>query len=237
MIRSAQRRIEFAMLIGLIASVLVSFTSFSVDCADIRARVLRLHILANSDSAADQALKLKVRDRLLEVGSGWMDDVHTEQQAEAVAKAHCAEFERAADDVILEAGGGYAASVQICPAYFETRRYNQVTLPAGVYEAVQVKLGKAEGKNWWCVMFPTMCLPSAQEQQQMNSVLDGGKSDIVDNSTQYQFRFKVLEWVEDFLRSLNQAGDGEMPVYSQHSDPPAASGDPAGTGSAVSDQP
>ena len=133
---------EAALLIGLCVCIIASLCSFTAECEDISTRVLRLHILANSDSPADQALKLKVRNRLLEVGSGLFDQVNTESEAEQVAAQRLDELKLAAEQVVRSEGYDYVVTVQLCRAWFDSREYSDVTLPAGEYNALRVLIGE-----------------------------------------------------------------------------------------------
>ncbi len=153
------KRLEISLAAGLILAVFIgSFTSFARDTGEIRADVMRLHILANSDSAADQLLKLQVRDRVLSGFSGGAT------KAEATQKLKLAQIEAAAEEEILRRGYSYHVKAGLVNMYFESRAYNGVTLPAGRYDAVRVEIGEAKGQNWWCVMFPPMCIPAAAEK-------------------------------------------------------------------------
>ena len=146
---------------GLVIAILCSMASFSQQCQNIRESVLRLHVLANSDSQEDQALKLKVRDRILLESEHLMDHVSNRQEAKQIASQHLPELEAAAQDEIQKQGYDYPVEIRLENTYFNTRQYGSVTLPAGQYDALRVLIGSGEGHNWWCVMFPPMCLPAA----------------------------------------------------------------------------
>lgn len=195
---------EAALLIGLCVCIIASLCSFTAECEDISTRVLRLHILANSDSPADQALKLKVRNRLLEVGSGLFDQVNTESEAEQVAAQRLDELKLAAEQVVRSEGYDYSVTVQLCRAWFDTREYSDVTLPAGEYNALRVLIGEGGGKNWWCVMFPPMCIPAAEPNAELQDVLTKEQTDIVKNQPKYEFRFKAVELFESFKQWLSE---------------------------------
>lgn len=156
------KRIELATLIGiLIAVAITSFTAFAGECEAVRGQVLRLHILANSDSEADQALKLAVRDAVLAGTREQFSTATGKLQIEAEAAGTLPLVEALAAAALARQGCDYGVRAEIVNMYFETRTYDGVTLPAGHYDAVRVTIGEGNGKNWWCVMFPPMCIPAA----------------------------------------------------------------------------
>lgn len=187
---------EKAILLGLVFTMLFTLTGFAAQCGQIENKVFRLHVLANSDSEEDQALKLKVRDRILEESRGLFEDSETREDAEQTAAVHLEEFRRAAQEEIYEQGYSYPVTVTLEHCYFNTRYYEDVTLPAGYYDALRVEIGAAEGKNWWCVMFPPMCLPAAEESKELSDVLDPGEMEIVEGGQKFEARFKIVEWIE-----------------------------------------
>lgn len=199
-----RRTLEVAILIGLIFSILISITSFDAKCTDIRSSVLRLHVLANSDTAEDQALKLKVRDRLLAESEELFADAATEEDALNSAKKELSALQNAAEDEIAANGYAYPVKVEVGKSYFNTRVYDNFTLPAGEYEAVRVLIGEAEGKNWWCVMFPPVCLPVAGESRELSEVLSDDELDVVENPVEYEFRFKTVEIYETIKEKLSE---------------------------------
>ena len=191
---------ELSLLIGVIVTILLSSLSFGAECSEIRQSVLRLHILANSDSPADQKLKLQVRDKLLVVGSDLFTGLKTKDEAEAQAKKELSKLQLAAENEIKKQGYTYPVKVEVAKSYFNTRTYGTVTLPAGEYQAVRVLIGKAAGHNWWCVMFPPMCLPAAEPDKKIEDVLNSNNTDIVENKPKYEIRFKVVELFEDLMK-------------------------------------
>ena len=196
MFSSKIKHLSLCLAIGFIFSVAVSLCGFSAACNEIRQNVLRLHILANSDSEADQTLKLMVRDRLLNDTAYLFEDVATERQAAERAAQNIELFEELARDEMSICGYDCSVKVEVAPADFGTREYEEVTLPAGRYMAVRVLIGEAAGKNWWCVMFPSMCLPAAGEQQQLDKVLEDKPLEVVTEQPKYKVRFKLVEVFE-----------------------------------------
>ncbi len=154
---------EKALAAGLLLAILFSFTGFAARCEDLSQRVLRLHVLANSDSEEDQALKLEVRDRILQESAGLLDGVQTKEEAETLVQQAMPQLLAAAQDEVARHGYSYPVTMELGPSFFGTRVYEDITLPAGTYQALRIKIGKAEGHNWWCVLFPSLCLPAAEE--------------------------------------------------------------------------
>jgi stage II sporulation protein R len=159
------KRIDICLTIGLVCSILISsFTGFARDYSEIREGVVRLHILANSDSPADQELKLHVRDRVLKDSAAIFTGSYTKAEAEAAARLYLPAIEAAAKGEIAARGYAYPVKAKLVNMYFESRDYGETVFPAGRYDAVRLEIGAAKGKNWWCVMFPPMCLPAAEEK-------------------------------------------------------------------------
>lgn len=194
--------VELAVLTAFIITCVVSTMSFASACDDIRNSVLRMHVVANSDSEEDQCLKLKVRDAVLEAGKEYFDNSESAAQAEEKLIPVKDELERVAKKVVEENGYDYDVKVNIGNAYFPTKTYDgDVTLPAGEYEAVNVIIGSGQGHNWWCVMFPPMCLPAAESDTELDEVLSGREYEIVKSNPKFEPRFKIVEWYEKFIKN------------------------------------
>lgn len=187
-------KIVRALALALGVSVVISLCGFEGACQGIRDNVLRLHILAHSDSPEDQALKLLVRDTVIDETASLFDEAKTEQEARAVVAAHLADIEQAAQQCVYDEGYGYPVKAELTEMYFTTRVYDNVTLPAGNYEAVRITIGDAAGQNWWCVVFPPMCVSAATDAAALSDVLTDEQQDVVENSGRYEVRFKVVEW-------------------------------------------
>ncbi|MGN0474189.1 MAG: stage II sporulation protein R, partial [Acutalibacteraceae bacterium] len=155
------KRLEISLLIALVFGIVLSITSLNVECDDIRESVLRLHVLANSDDEADQNLKLKVRDRLLEVSNDIYSNAKTREDAIESTESNLALLQSEAQKVVIANGYNYPVSVELEDTYFTTRTYENITLPAGEYKALRVIIGEGAGHNWWCVMFPPLCISAA----------------------------------------------------------------------------
>ncbi|MCH5191909.1 MAG: stage II sporulation protein R [Oscillospiraceae bacterium] len=196
-------RIEVSVLAALLLLCIVNISSFSQQCDEIRDKMLRMHVIANSDSDADQELKLKVRDAVLADGKDIFDGSVTAEQAEEKILPETERLRDTALQVIKNEGYDYDVQVTVCNEYFTTRTYdNSITLPAGYYTSVKVVIGEGAGHNWWCVMFPPMCLPAAEAECEISDVLDDEQTDIVENGSKYHFKFKIVEIYEELIRKF-----------------------------------
>ena len=188
------------MLLALALTVTLALAGFEAHCDTIRGQVLRLHILANSDSDADQAVKLALRDRLLDECGALFGEAADYDAALAQAQKNLPALEAAAKRELAAMGCDQPVTVRLAPTDFTTRRYGDVTLPAGRYTALQVIIGKGEGHNWWCVCYPNLCLPAASPAKGVTETLPEKEADMVTRSDRYVMRFKIVEWYES-LRS------------------------------------
>lgn len=198
------KRLLRAGIGGLVLCLLISLCGFYGRCTGVRESVVRLHILANSDSEEDQALKLKVRDAVVEAAAGWLDGAENADEALALAKERLPELKAVAQQTVTDAGYDYPVDATLCTMYFTTRQYDTVTLPAGVYEAVRFTIGSGEGKNWWCVVYPPLCAGAAMERKTLNDVLDSEQVAMVTGGERFLVRFKVVEWWEALLDFLHR---------------------------------
>ncbi|HIW74230.1 MAG TPA: stage II sporulation protein R [Firmicutes bacterium] len=203
-----------ALALALSLSLALSLCGFAGECEEIRGRVLRLHVLANSDSQEDQALKLKVRDAVVETAAGLFDTAADEAEALEQAKARLPEIEAAAQQRVYDEGFDYKVRVTLVNMYFTTRQYETVTLPAGFYDALRVTIGAGEGHNWWCVVFPPMCVSAATEAAELADVLDPEQEEIVTSPQKYEVRFKLVEVLEGIGRQFQAwfGGGEETPL-------------------------
>lgn len=187
------KTIEKALLAGFFITILFNLTGFANKCESISDKVFRLHILANSDSKEDQELKLKVRDRVLKETSSLFKSAHCKEDAKKLALENIDNIKKIAEDEIHINGFSYNAKVEVVDMFFDTRQYDNIKLPAGSYNALRILIGQGKGHNWWCVMFPQLCIGSATEEDNINNILPEDQASIVDNSENYEVKFKVVE--------------------------------------------
>lgn len=191
-----------ALALALVAALCISLCGFSGECSQIREQVLRLHVLANSDSEEDQQLKLKVRDTVVETATGLFDTVTDKDGAIAQVEQMLPEIVAAAQQRVYDEGYDYEVKAELCHMYFTTREYETVTLPAGMYDALRITIGEGAGRNWWCVVFPPMCVSAASESAELSDVLDEEQVEIVTEPQQYEVRFKVVEIFEEIAHQV-----------------------------------
>ena len=191
------RRILLVVALGfLIGIVWDSFSGFFDTSARIRQEVLRLHVLANSDSDEDQALKLKVRDRILSEAGTLFYQAETESSARKAAEENLPLIEAAAKAALKDAGAEGTIRVKVTRQFFDTRVYDGFTLPAGQYDAVQVILGEGKGHNWWCVLYPPLCLSTAEKLPEELSKFSEKERRLLESAPKYEVRFFLLELAE-----------------------------------------
>ncbi|MEM1484793.1 stage II sporulation protein R [Oscillospiraceae bacterium PP1C4] len=191
-------RLDFAVLLGVVFSVLLAnIAAFGQECDAIRQDVVRLHILANSDNEIDQSVKLKVRDRILsDVGSVFAAP-QNKNDAKMVAEENLSAIKLAAQTELRENGFNEQVSVELCNMYFTTRQYGTLSLPAGNYDAVRVTIGAGAGKNWWCVMYPPMCVSAALAEchEEMEEIVR------LNGEAMFVPKLAVVELFEDLTHS------------------------------------
>ncbi len=172
-------------------------TGFCGACEGIENEVFRLHILANSDSDEDQSLKLKVRDGIIAYTGSLLEGCTGKEEAMCCAEQHIEDIRQCAQQIVYDCGYEYDVNVYSTEMYFNTRKYDEITLPAGKYDALRIVIGSGEGHNWWCMIYPSLCLPSAGGEK-LDEVLNAGEYDVVKDSSKYEVRFFVVELIEGF---------------------------------------
>ena len=194
-------KIKISILFGRVCAILLGMTNFTALCEDLRQNVLRLHIVANSNSQKDQDLKLKIRDEILKETGNLFLNTDNLYEAEKTAEDSLEIFEDIANRVIKEEGFDYKATVSLGDQFFETRHYETFSLPAGTYRSLIIKLGKAEGKNWWCVIFPSICVPTSSSD--LRQSVSQNSAQIAEHSGNYIVRFKIVEIYEKIKRAIS----------------------------------
>ena len=170
---------------------------------DISKSVFRLHVLANSNSDEDQVLKYKVRDNLLEYMNNICSNCSSKNEAISLVTEHKEEFKQVALKTIKNEGYNYDVNINIGNFEFPTKQYGDISLPAGYYDALRVEIGEAKGRNWWCVMFPSLCfidissgIVPEESKEELQNVLSDEEYSIISDNNDYgiKFKFKLLEF-------------------------------------------
>ena len=199
-------RFSVAIVILLVVLMALSFLPVHGE-QEVYDTVVRLHVLANSDSEEDQALKLKVRDGVLEAASPILEGCRTQAEAIGALNAHLSDLEAAARAVIEAEGRADTVTVLLGEEDYPTRTYETCAFPAGTYVSLRVCIGEAAGQNWWCCLFPPLCLSAATDNSSDNEDaflqvgLNKDQYGIITETgkPKYKVRFKVLEMLEDWF--------------------------------------
>lgn len=164
MMRVKCRPIELAL--ALCMAFLFAYMAWvSLSQQTLADGLLRLHVIANSDSVQDQQVKLLVRDRVLELTEPLLAEADDQDEVRRILSAHLQQITDAAQQVLTDQGMPYQLSAQMATEYYPTREYDTFSLPAGQYTGLKIRLGAASGHNWWCVVFPPLCTDAAQAPQ------------------------------------------------------------------------
>lgn len=204
---SLSKKIKLSVTVGIIVAILFSICSFAKTSEEIRSDVLRLHVIANSDTSVDQNLKLRLRDYILQEGKDIFNgSVNVENAVEKIEPV-LPELEKSAKAFVNQAGFYYDVKISLSNEYFTTRTYETVTLPAGKYLALRVVIGSGEGHNWWCVMFPPMCVPAADKKDEIENVFSEKEIKLVESKPKYEPRFKVVEIYEQLKEIISEKSE------------------------------
>ena len=187
------KNLLFAILMITLATIFLAAMPTEAECA-IYEDTVRLHILANSDSDADQKQKLYLRDEILKKFGDAIRECESSEDAEATLSDMLPEIRDFADVKLYEYGSDYRATVTLGREWYDTRIYEDFTLPAGYYSSLIVKIGEGTGKNWWCVMYPPLCLDASLSDVKYT---EEEKSLIVGK---YNVKFKILELISEISR-------------------------------------
>ncbi|MFY9140401.1 MAG: stage II sporulation protein R [Thermacetogeniaceae bacterium] len=201
----AQHKIGIILLLCSLLTLVFFGTAVQTKTAYTPDNLIRLHVVANSDHQQDQAIKYKVRDRIVEILKEQLTGVQNYQEAREVIMNNRTQLIAAAEDVVAAAGLSYPVSLEYGRFDFPSRTYGKVLVPEGEYEAVKVVLGKGKGANWWCVLFPPLCFVDIsgnvmemknEENTTMEVMAQQGENMVViADENRIDFNFKVLEWL------------------------------------------
>ncbi len=197
---------ELALLLGLCAAML--WGAWSMQRQDALAqKMIRLHVIANSDSDADQALKLEVRDKVLDFTTTVLQRSADMEDAQVRLRAELTRIETIARREIAAQGYDYPVTAQLASAEFPLKEYDGFSLPAGEYMALRLVIGEGEGRNWWCVVYPPLCTAAAADMPQtaiQAGLTDDDVSLITGEDTGYVLRFRSVELWEQLRQWLGK---------------------------------
>lgn len=199
------RKVELALLLSL-ALTLAFGSVLTQSQASLANRVIRLHVLANSDRPEDQALKLKVRDKILKEAETVLGNEGNLQEAEARLREDLPSLAKAGADEVAAEGYHDTVTVRLEKTYFPTKEYDGFSFPAGEYTALRVLIGKGEGHNWWCVLFPPLCQGAVTEPVEQTARKAGLSEQqvslITEKNQGYVLKFKCVELWDSFAHLL-----------------------------------
>lgn len=203
------KKVKYSLILIILLSIYIFISAVSYVTAissDLENIIFRLHVIANSDSNEDQNLKYIVRDNLIAYMNELSANSKTKEEAIQIAKEHTDEFYNIAKKTIIDNGYNYDVTVEIGNFDFPTKHYGDISIPAGYYDALRVKIGKAQGQNWWCVMFPPLCFVNVtsgivpeESKELLESELNEEEYDIISNknSSEIKFKFKLIELLQN----------------------------------------
>ncbi|MCM1299105.1 MAG: stage II sporulation protein R, partial [[Eubacterium] siraeum] len=191
-----------SMLAGTAAAILLSsFSAFAAECDGMPDKLFRLHILANSDTQEDQQLKYELKDYLLQDLDDVFQGCTTAEEAKTAAEENLSLIARRSQEFVEEKGCDQTVKVSVENTYFTTRRYGSLTVPAGNYDALRIVIGEGEGHNWWCVMFPPLCLGAAEKYENtagdlLPDAVSARVSKQIEGDGPFELRFAIFEWLK-----------------------------------------
>ena len=191
--------------ISLLVALCVTFCTGLFAKAEqtrLSSELIRLHVIANSDSESDQAVKLKVRNSVLEVLTPLLDGVTNVSEAENIIKNELPQLSRVAETNLWRNGKYYSAKAEICWENYPTRHYDGFSLPAGDYISLKVILGEGKGHNWWCVVFPPLCMTSVEDEETFSGLSKETEKLITVDGNEYRVKFRIIELYEDLKQSF-----------------------------------
>lgn len=166
---------------------------------DISSSLVRLHVIAASDETAEQELKLRVRDNVLEYLTPVLDKAESPEEAQRIINGELTSIKSAAE----ACAGGRSVSVTLGQEYYPTREYEGFTLPAGQYQSLRVILGEGKGHNWWCVVFPPLCVSAAEQNKALDAMSEPERG-LITEADGYELRFRIVELWGELMELLNK---------------------------------
>jgi stage II sporulation protein R len=196
---------KFLKLLGLALFIGAMFLGVELlrDKHQLREQIVRLHVVAESDSAEDQAVKLKVKDAIVAYLDDKLEGLTDIDQVKAYLSSHLEDLQEVAEETLERLGVKEKVSVSFEEEAFPVRHYDTFKLPSGIYQSLRIRIGQAQGKNWWCVVFPTLCVPQSGEEFRdvaAGSGFSDTLSQTLSNDEGYEVRFFLLDligWLEN----------------------------------------
>lgn len=212
-----KKKLNFIFILTILVFIYIALLSFNYSKAissNLSDSVFRLHIIANSDSSADQELKLKVRDKIIEYMNTLTSNSSDKKDVISIVNNHLDSFKEIALNTIKENGYNYDVNIEIGNFHFPTKSYGDISFPVGNYDALKIEIGDAIGQNWWCVLFPPLCFVNSSTgvvpddskntlKENINSesyeiISEGNNSN--DNTSDIKIKFKIIEFFNNFTK-------------------------------------
>lgn len=204
---------KFAVGCGIcLVMGLVSILSMQQGKAESRQKgiadeIVRFHVIANSDSDADQALKMKIKEHVVTYLQETMGEATSVRQAKRIIQEKLPQITRVAKEKVIEEGYTYDVKAELANCYFPVKEYGDLTFPAGEYEALRIQIGESRGRNWWCVMYPSLCfvdsvyqvVPEESKEKLRMSLTEEEYSSLLDGGENVVYSSRLLEWVQGFF--------------------------------------
>ncbi len=188
-----EKKITLILVLGFtLAAFLSSVIDFSSDLKEIRDNTLRIHILANSNDTFDQELKLSVRDEVLLACNNILQNSENKGESEEILIRNLEELKAVAKETITVNGYDYSVDCTLSYVDFPEKTYGNITLPRGNYEALQIIIGEGEGENWWCMIYPQLCVATALSEEN-TEYYDNSQIKIITQPEEFEIKFKILE--------------------------------------------
>lgn len=212
-----KKKLNFILILTLLIFLYIVLLSFnysqSISC-NLSDSVLRLHIIANSDSSTDQELKLKVRDNIIEYINTLTSSYSDKKDVISMVNNHLDSFKEIALNTIKENGYNYDVNIEIGNFHFPTKSYGDISFPAGNYDALKIEIGDAIGQNWWCVLFPPLCFVNSStgvvpddSKNTLKENINSESYEIIsernnsnDNTSAIKIKFKIIEFFNNFTK-------------------------------------
>lgn len=210
-----KKKLNFIFILTILIFLYITLLSFNYSQAistNLSDSVFRLHIIANSDSSADQELKLKVRDNIIKYMNTLTASSSNKSEVISIASNHLNSFKEIALNTIKENGYNYNVNVEIGNFYFPTKTYGDISFPSGNYDALKIEIGEAIGQNWWCVLFPPLCFVNSStgiipddSKNTLKDTINSESYEIInegnssnDNTSDIKIKFKIIEFFNNF---------------------------------------
>ena len=199
--------IAISLIIGIIAAGFTYSKSYSQEISNgLKQKIIRFHVIANSDSEEDQTLKLKVRDAVLEEMKPILEKSKSIEESRKIINLNKDKIKQISEKIIKDCGKDYKVEIKLENTEFPTKQYGDIVLPAGEYEAVRIIIGNGGGKNWWCVMFPPLCFVDIthgtvpeENKKEFEELLEAEEYKIITKGEELdiKIKFKIVEWWQE----------------------------------------